>query len=117
MSRTRAKRRKQAKSPRAQRERSPGAPADAGHAVHFLERVDERVGGEAEELALQLYHKPDAVRAMLAELALPDEVERVALALAPGGGPGPSVQGPLGAGDPLRLLRDLPRGHLCRHLS
>jgi hypothetical protein len=61
-----------------------GAAPNAGHATHFLERLEQRLGGEAEELALELYHRPAALRAMMPRLTLPEKTERVALALAPG---------------------------------
>lgn len=61
-----------------------GAAADGGHAVHFLERVHQRVEGEAEDLALSLYHQPAALRAILARLGIAERTARVALALAPG---------------------------------
>lgn len=51
--------------------------------MHFLERVQERVEGEAEDLVLSLYHQPAALRAVLERLELPAAVERVALSLDP----------------------------------
>lgn len=72
-----------------------GAAADGGHAVHFLERVHQRVEGAAEDLALALYHQPGALRAVLQRLGIAqDETGRVAIALAPGGrGPWALVTG------------------------
>ena len=91
MGKTRSKRRRGPRQATPTQQRSSGAPADGGHAVHFLQRVGERIGGEAEELALQLYHKPSLVRAILEQLSLPDGVERIALEL-PAGRPPEGVQ-------------------------
>jgi hypothetical protein len=51
-----------------------------GHAIHFLERL-ERVSMPQADFALALYRDSELVRFVLANVKLPDGVERVALAL------------------------------------
>lgn len=56
-------------------------PHVAGHATHFLRRLD-RVSEEHVETALALYRDPELVREVLARAALDEGVERVAISLA-----------------------------------
>jgi hypothetical protein len=51
-----------------------------GHDIHFLERL-ERLSMPQADFALALYRDPDLVRFVLANVKLPDGVERVALAV------------------------------------
>ncbi len=60
-----------------------GGGADSqGHAVHFLERL-KRADERASRLALNLYHKPDALRFVLSWIKVPEGVSRVAISLSP----------------------------------
>lgn len=58
----------------------PAYRRHAGHAAHFLQRLD-RVDDRQAELALALYNDPALVRAALACASLPDQAERVAISL------------------------------------
>lgn len=58
----------------------PAFRPHAGHAAHFLRRLD-RVDDAQVELALGLYNKPELVRAILLMAKLPDGAERVAISL------------------------------------
>lgn len=53
---------------------------DAGHAAHFLRRID-RLNPNHAELALGLYNDDDLVRYLLSTTLLPAEADRVAIAL------------------------------------
>ncbi|MBI5480099.1 MAG: hypothetical protein HY906_14630 [Deltaproteobacteria bacterium] len=59
---------------------------DTGHDVHFLERLD-RVSLDQTELALRLYRDRELVARLLADRALPDGAERVAIAIDGGAQP------------------------------
>jgi hypothetical protein len=58
----------------------PAYRRHAGHAAHFLRRLD-RVDDRQVELALALYNDPELVRATLARASLPEHAERVAISL------------------------------------
>lgn len=52
-----------------------------GHAIHFLKRLNHRASDSAAELAIRLYHHPQAVRYLLLRAPLPKGTTRVAIAL------------------------------------
>ena len=52
----------------------------AGHATHFLRRLD-RVADQQVEIALGLYRDPELVRELLTHVQLEDRVDRVAVSL------------------------------------
>ncbi|MEO1271624.1 MAG: SEC-C metal-binding domain-containing protein [Myxococcota bacterium] len=51
-----------------------------GHAIHFLQRL-ERIGRTDVELGMSLYNDPELVHTLLARAKLPDQAERIAIAL------------------------------------
>ncbi len=59
-----------------------GTGDSQGHAVHFLERL-KRADEGASRLALNLYHKPNALRFVLSWIKVPENVSRVAISLLP----------------------------------
>ncbi|HEY6462966.1 MAG TPA: SEC-C metal-binding domain-containing protein [Polyangiaceae bacterium] len=64
---------------------TPTRPASrAGHDEHFLRRLD-RMSHEHLQLALGLYRDHELVAFILSKVRLPEEAERVAIALADGG--------------------------------
>jgi hypothetical protein len=52
----------------------------SGHAVHFLERL-ERASGDAADLALRMYHDPQLLRSVLANVRIPAQYDRIAVSL------------------------------------
>jgi hypothetical protein len=59
-----------------------GTGSSQGHALHFLERL-RRADEDASRLALNLYHKPDALRFVLSWVKVPPNVSRAAISLSP----------------------------------
>ena len=55
--------------------------ARGGHAIHFLERLNSRASDSATELAMDLYHKPQALRYVVASAPIPKQEKRVAVSL------------------------------------
>lgn len=70
----------------AQKETDDDSHYAAGHAEHFLGRLD-RLDDERVELALTMYRDKDSVMAVLALLELPEDSRRVAFALDAGEAP------------------------------
>ena len=58
-------------------------PHIAGHATHFLRRLD-RVRDEHVEVALALYRDEALLREVMNRASVPEEAERIAIALTPG---------------------------------
>jgi hypothetical protein len=59
-----------------------GTESSQGHALHFLKRL-KRADEDASRLALNLYHKPDALRFVLSWVKVPKDVSRAAISLSP----------------------------------
>jgi hypothetical protein len=65
------------------RARTPNLPAyrpAAGHAAHFLSRLD-RIQDREVEYAISLYNRPEVIKAALARARLPERAERAAISI------------------------------------